>query len=256
MRRSQLNALINAMEVPGDDDPEVRFKHDERHDNGSSIGFAEVHNGVIMLRNCDQNATNEEPQQVPLTLAERDALHEDNGNVSILFRKDNPNLIPFHDLIGHIEKILEPLMGEVLDSYLVAVGTEKVIDMIQTFYANRKFCMIFDGVRITGGKVFKKAHNAVGLEFITEWMPYARYNNADPTWMPLGFHKQFDLYYAIQNGLPPTLIIKNGHQAENYMSYNPFLQDTLPGLEVYLVALERAATINRQFAERHQELTQ
>lgn len=256
LRRSKVIALLNAMEVPGEDDPEVRFEHPEWPINGSTLRSIEVHHGVIMLRETEREGVCKEPEQKLLTLAERDALQQDNGAVSFLFRPNNPNLISFGDLIAYIEKTLEPLMGEVLDNYLISICTDKITDLIQTFYANRKFCMPFDGVRITAGKVFKRTHDAIGLEFMTEWMPHARYNNADPTWVPLGFLGPFDLYYAMQNGLPPTLIIKNGHPAEMYTSYNPFLIDALPGLEMYLVALQRAAMINRQFAERHQQLTQ
>ncbi len=256
MRRSKVITLLNAMEVPGEDDPEVRFEHPEWPINGSTLRSIEVHHGVIMLRETEREEICKEPEQKLLTLAEHDALQSDNGAISFLFRPNNPDLISFGDLIAHIEKILEPLMGEVLDNYLISLCTDKITDLIQTFYANRKFCMPFDGVRIISGKVFKKADDAIGLEFMTEWMPRARYDNAHPTWIPLGFNECFDLYYAIQKGLPSTLIAKDGHEAEAYMSYNPFLQDHLPEIEVYRVAFERAALINRQFAERHQQLTQ
>lgn len=256
MKRSKVIALLNAIEVPGEDDPEVRFEHPEWPNNGSALRSIEVHNGVIMLRETDPVGVFKEPEQKLLTLAERDALHNDNGAVSFLYKSNNPNLIPFGELILKIEQILEPMSSERLDNYLIAICTEKVTDMIQTLYANRKFCMPFDGVRITAGKAFKKASDAISLEFITEWMPHARYDNADPSWMPLGFFREFDLYYAIQNGLPPTLVIKDGHKAEEYSSYNPFLIDTLPGLEMYQVTLQRAAMINHQFAERYQQLIQ
>lgn len=254
MKRSKVIALLNAIEVPGEDDPEVRFEHPEWPNNGSSLGSIDIQSNVIMLRNSCREGICKEPEQKLLTLAERDAFHKDNGAVSFLYRPNNPDSIPFGELILKIEETLEPMTSERLDSYLIAVCTEKVTDMIQTLYANRKFCMPFDGVRITAGKAFKEASDAISLEFITEWMPHARYDNADPSWMPLGFLREFDLYYAVQNGLPPTLVIKDGHKAEEYSSYNPFLIDTLPGLEMYRVALQRAAMINHQFAERYQQL--
>lgn len=254
MKRSKVIALLNAIEVPGEDDPEVRFEHPEWPKNGSALRSIEAHNGVIMLRETDPVGIFKEPEQKLLTLAERDALHKDNGAVSFLYRPNNPDSISFGQLILFIEELLQPMTSERLDNHLVAICTEKMTDMIQTMYANKKFCMPFDGARITAGKALKKASDVIVLEFITEWMPHARYDNADPSWMPLGFLREFDLYYAVQNGLPPTLVIKDGHKAEEYVSYNPFLIDTLPGLEMYRVALQRAAMINHQFAERYQQL--
>ncbi len=248
MKRSKVIALLNAIEVPGEDDPEIEIEH-----TGLDYPIRDLDDCIF--RKCVHTYPPKSTNP-PLTMAERNALHKDNGAISFLFRPDNPNMIPFGELILLIEEAFEPMMQYRLDPYLIAVLTEKATDIIRSLYAARKFCMPFDGVRITVGKAFKKTANTIGIEFITEWMPHARYDNADPTWMPLGFLREFDLYYAMQKGLPPTLIIKDGHGAEGYASYNPFLIDTLPRLEMYRVALQRAAMVNNQFSERYQKLKQ
>jgi hypothetical protein len=253
MERSKLIALINSLEVPGEDDPDIRFEHPEWPNNGSSLGFAEVINGVIMLRSIDPNYVEEKPEQKRLSMAERDAIYQAkaNGAISFLFREDNPNLIPLAQFEQAVQHELREFYGEQLTHLTMARCNEKIRRYILEAYAyNRSYCMPFDGIRIVAGETYAEG-SSLGINYITEFMPHQRWGNVHPDWVPLGFFKGYDLYYAKQDPLTPTLIAKFGINLSEFETYNPFLIDDAPPTDELNTAFYRAACLNNVFRSRY-----
>jgi hypothetical protein len=82
--------------------------------------------------------------------------------------------------------------------------------------------LIADGLRIIGGNVSgPDASRRAYVQFETVFFPGPRYQQ-DGDIVALGFFERYDLWFARQEPLPPTLIARFGNGSA-YYSTNPYL---------------------------------
>ncbi|NYT68829.1 hypothetical protein [Pusillimonas noertemannii] len=104
----------------------------------------------------------------------------------------------------------------------------EVRDIARTYfrdrYARGEFSLIFDGAMVTGIKAkLGDTPDKLDLSYETDFFPRARYAGQSGDCIVLGFHGNYDLYYAAQGDLPGTLVARYGNSGADYESANPWL---------------------------------
>lgn len=106
----------------------------------------------------------------------------------------------------------------------------------------------FDGMRLVGALPdFDCRYHEAFIRFRSDFYPGPRHGLHPGHVIPLGFWMGFDLYIAVQNGLPPTLIARFGSRLDEYSSYCPAILGEPAGkgrTRHFAEALKRARYIN------------
>ncbi len=157
------------------------------------------------------------------------------------------NCVPL--LFGRIEYRLESFVMEAITPATLGAMRAVAHESLNVVREYGGVPLMFDGCKLIDAtmKPHPTERNSIYTEWTTDFHPAPRYTRQPGECTPLGFFEEYDLYFAPQTGLPPTLVARYGNSPAEYGTYNPGLLgvDRLSSddMKVFCEAYERAVML-------------